>query len=263
MRQLVVAIAAAAAMASAALLLVGGSSGSAFLAASPEQSGAHGALMPRGGVAQLKSTGMAGFGATQRGAHFSGAFGIFAVVAAAVVTARVAARTQLRAHVRKSWQVKQRSNWLWNKLHPPKTLKQKDLKLQETKAKLILRDDLWATEYCVFVDPRDEQFQYSEEKARAILENPDYESPELERQKLGLPPPPFTLLDNALKRMRGGGGGMGGGGDEANMPKRVEKKPTSQKELDTRNLELEFINFKGYDITKAQRARLEARSKKK
>eukprot|EP00929_Paragymnodinium_shiwhaense_P021126 TRINITY_DN1385_c0_g1_i1.p1 TRINITY_DN1385_c0_g1~~TRINITY_DN1385_c0_g1_i1.p1 ORF type:complete len:284 (-),score=91.80 TRINITY_DN1385_c0_g1_i1:215-994(-) len=259
MRQVVVAVAAAAAVVSVAYLFDCSSSG-AFLA-TPGQSGAHGALVARNGGASLSSGSAPSFGATFQGG--AGAACVVAAVAAVAAMARLSARTQLRAHVRKSWQVKQRSNWLWNKLHPPKTLKQKDLKLQETKARLILRDDVWATEYCVFIDPRDEQFQYSEEKARAIIENPDYENPELERQKLGLPPPPFTLMDNALKKMRGGGGGGSMDGGDGNMPKRVDKKPTSQKELDTRNLELEFINFKGYDITKAQRARLEARTKKK
>lgn len=261
MRQVLVAAAATAATVSAAMLLCDFGAADAFMLAAAPLSSSPPTAAP------LSRSDIANARASQQFAA-SGVFsarlaGVMAAVAAAAIVNRLSARVQMRRHRRNSWTEVQQKDWMWTRLHPPKTISKQDLKMQETKAQLLQRDDVWATEWCVFVDPRTEEFQFSEEKTRAIMEDPEYESPELERQKLGLPNAPFTLMDMAMQKMRGGGASSSAGGGSSSLPKRLDKKPTSQKELDTRNLELEFVNFKGYDITKAQRAKLEARGRKK
>merc|ERR1712187_942414 len=71
------------------------------------------------------------------------------------------------------------------------------------KIAIIRRDDVWATEFPIYVDPRDERYQQSVEETQRQFSQPGFKSQDKIREELGIPLPPFRMCEMALAKMRG------------------------------------------------------------
>lgn len=187
--------------------------------------------------------------------------GAAAALAALVVVARVGdAKTKRFAKVRGTWKEKQRRNAEYLSRHPPPLMKKRALTFKIMYARLIRREDEEFCEWASWIDPREPEYQWSVEKVRTMNENPENVTMERQRALIGIPMPPIRLTETALKQMRGGAGGapsskrnedVGG-----NLPERGEDAPKGNVDLST--VELDFIKFKGFEVSKKVLARLEA-----
>jgi len=187
--------------------------------------------------------------------------GAAAALAALVALSRVGgAQTRRFAKVRGTWKEKQRRNAEYLSRHPPPLMKKRALTYKIMYARLIRREDEEFCEWASWIDPREPEYQWSVEKVRTMNENPENVTMERQRALIGIPMPPIRLTETALKQMRGGAGGapsskrnedVGG-----NLPERGEDAPKGNVDLST--VELDFIKFKGFEVSKKVLARLEA-----
>lgn len=118
------------------------------------------------------------------------------------------------------------------------------------------RDDVWATEFWIRVDPRDERYQWPVEEVKRIMELPKYQPIERVREAMGVPMPPISLMKSALEKMRN---------ERAQASGRVAAKSTStddtqagakkeKKTIDLSSIDSEFLAYKGIQLTKKQKA---------
>lgn len=181
--------------------------------------------------------------------------GAAAALAALAAVGR-AVLTRREAKVRGTWKEKQRKNLEYKKRHPAPLLRSRILRKQIIRCKLMRRDDASFIEWAGFLDPREKQYQMSVEKTRAYLENPETVTMEQTRAKYGIPMPPFTLMDDAMKEMRGGAGANQPRDLSSYLPNRGKEKPKGQ--IDLSSVELDFVRFKGIELSKKQLAKLQA-----
>jgi len=189
-----------------------------------------------------------------------GAGRLAGAAAALAALALGAAHTKLYAKVRGTWKEKQRRNAEYLSRHPPPLMKKRALTFKIMYARLNRREDEEFCEWASWIDPREPEYQWSVEKVRTMMENPENVPMERTRAAIGIPMPPIRLTETALKQMRGGSGGgtqakrnedVGG-----NLPGRGDEAPKGN--VDLSSVELDFIKFKGFEVSKKVLARLEA-----
>lgn len=152
---------------------------------------------------------------------------------------------------------------------PPPMLTLKELRKRTTKVQMLRRQDISACENAWNYDPRDDKHQMSVMDVKRMMETPGYISVEMEREALGAPMPPFTLMDNAMTVIRSermGGvkrdqpGAGAGGGTDGDKPAGGKGKTTRKKQtgVDLSTIDMDFVNFKGIQMTKKELARLQS-----
>merc|ERR1719188_2501384 len=99
--------------------------------------------------------------------------------------------------------MKQQQTKLFNERNPPPLLKKKELTKRVVKVLLERREDVWATEFPIYVDPRDDRYQAPLDRIRQSLNTPGLLSMETIRDSLGIPMPPIRMVEKALAEMRG------------------------------------------------------------
>jgi len=203
------------------------------------------------------STGV-GIGSTQ------GALSIFmaslAVVASGVALGPVGYR-KINTKRAKNWRNADRV-----RRHPPPLLTLKELRKRLLRVQLLRRKDIAATEEAWNYDPRTEDFQMSVADVKRMMETPGYISIEQEREGLGAPMPPFTLMDDAMQVIRGErmGGikreqpGKKDDKSDADSKKGKMKAKGPSEGIDLSNIDMDFVNFKGIQMTKKELARLQS-----
>merc|ERR1712187_56271 len=151
---------------------------------------------------------------------------------------------------------------------------------------LIRREDVWATEFPIYVDPRDERYQQSVEDTQRQLSQPGFKSQDKIREELGIPLPPFRMCELALAQMRGTApttvaekpaddeeGEEGEETDKKTTPDWVKarmeyKKSLKEKEKEEKGVDLgsitdEFMSMKGIKLSRKAEAARQARMKGK
>jgi len=200
-----------------------------------------------------------GIGSTQ------GGLGIFmaslAMVASGVALGPVGYR-KINTKRAKNWRNADRV-----RRHPPPLLTLKELRKRLLRVQLLRRKDISATEEAWNYDPRTEDFQMSVADVKRMMETPGYISIEQEREGLGAPMPPFTLMDDAMQIIRGermGGikreqpGKKDEGDSSKAKGKGTGKTPPGKDGIDLSNIDMDFVNFKGIQMTKKELARLQS-----
>jgi len=150
--------------------------------------------------------------------------------------------------------------------HPPPLLTLKELRKRLLRVQLMRRKDIEACEDAWNYDPRTEDFQMSVADVKKMMETPGYISIEQEREGLGAPMPPFTLMDDAMQVIRGER--MGGikreqpgkkDGKPSEAGSGTGKKPSKGRDaVDLSNIDMDFVNFKGIQMTKKELARMQS-----
>lgn len=208
--------------------------------------------------------------------------------AAAAIAVRLASRTVCRARRQRTWNRKQVINAAYAARCPRPALKSKELKQRLEKIAIIRRDDVWATEFPIYVDPRDERYQQSVEETQRQFSQPGFKSQDKIREELGIPLPPFRMCEMALAKMRGQAPTVtvekppeeeAEEGEEEAVVKgkklpawiqaRMERKKQLKEEeaqkigVDLSNIDDEFMNLKGIKLSRKAEAARQARRKGK
>lgn len=187
-----------------------------------------------------------------------------------------------RMKKRDSWKEAQIKNALYLLRNPVPKLTPRALRKRLTKVELFRRQDMEDCEKFLFIDPREDKYQWSVEKTRIFLDQKATEVNEIKtkkltsREKLNLPPPAICLYTKATERIKtasladlqkdaadkqktetkevDGEGGKGKKGKAVVKPKAAT--------VDLTNVDSEFMAFKGLVQSKKQRAAAAARQQK-
>lgn len=155
---------------------------------------------------------------------------------------------------------KKRANAERLRRFPPPLLSLKEKRKRLDKVMKLRRQDMMACEAAWNYDPRDEKWQLGVVDVKRIVETPGYVSVSAEREALGVPMPPFTLMDNAMAIIRGErmGGVKSAKGQEEGSETTTAKRAPRGKSVDLSQINLDFVGFKGIQMTKKNMARLQA-----
>lgn len=230
----------------AATLLLGG----AAVLAAAALSGARARTEPSvPSLTFLVSSSLPRTGASRPGQELSS---VIAGAAGLESEARDASSVAMRGKRMKTWNVKQIKNAFYAKRNPKPVMPQRELKKRVTKVKLMRRIDEWATEFYVYHDPRDEQYQWSVPDVKRIFENPDFVDDDRLRESLGVPLAPIRMYATALEKMRGER-------LQASARTATELDDKEQKKLDKgvdlSTVDDEFLAFKGIELSKKEKAK--------
>jgi len=195
-----------------------------------------------------------------RGDSFAGPSAPSTGLTAGTAALGLASIVACRAKRQLSWYKKQRQNAEYQKRNPPPLLTKRELRKRVTKVKLMRRQDLWTTEFWLYIDPRDEKYQFSVQETKRWMESPDYVDEARLRDSLGIPQSPISYTALAMQKIRGerlAASGRGAPAETSEQTKKQEKKG-----IDLSNIDTEFLNFKGIQLTKKQKAQAAARKKR-
>jgi len=179
------------------------------------------------------------------------------IVAGTVATAaRLATSVIMHAKKHDTWKAKQWRNADYLRRNPPPLLTKRELRKRVTKVKLMRREDEWACEFPLYIDPRDKKYQWSVEKVKQMQNIPEFKSMERIREEAGCAMPPFRMCDAALQEMRVRGSKAGTAEEEKPVSAARGKRQQSRG-IDLSNINMEFARFKGLKLTKKQEMRLQ------
>jgi len=166
--------------------------------------------------------------------------------------ARATSPVALRGKRMKTWDVKQLKNHFYALRNPKPVLPKRELRKRVTKVKLMRREDEWVTEVFMHYDPRDKEWQMPIKDVKRMMETPDFQLEDRVRESLGVPLAPIRLYQNALEEMRG---------ERRQASARTADQKTDQekkkmdKGIDLSNIDEEFLNFKGIELSKKDKAK--------
>lgn len=196
-----------------------------------------------------------------------------ALMAAATVgfAAAVAARTtSIVAMFARSPNTKHAAKWKrFDKMRrrPEPSLHPLELAARVKNVMSCKRKDTFEVEMAAYLDPRDEIMQRSVRDVKLMMETPGFTMPDQQREQQSVPPAPFSEYDSALMVIRGQMGRPGQKApeqqqdqDDGKKKKRKGgKKKTST--VDLTDIDTTFVDFRGIQMTKKERARLETNQK--
>lgn len=190
----------------------------------------------------------------------SSASPLFSLATSAAVAAGL---TVMQAKRKRTWEQKQKRNELFLQRHPPPLLTKRELRKRTTKVNLMVREDVWATEFPIYIDPRDEKYQWSLMETKGMMERPDYEDVAQIRAKMGIAMPPYTMTDVGATKLRESMSARTSAGKDAQgaETEEVDKKGKKKdnKGVDLGDIDSKFMQFKGIKLTKKQQAQFSRR----
>jgi len=196
-----------------------------------------------------------------------GALGIFAAAIGAVASGVALGPMKTRLQDTKINKNYRNANRL--RRHPSPLLTEKELRKRTFKVQLLRRKDIAACEDAWNYDPREAKYQMDVQEVKRIVETPGYVSVEQEREALGAPMPPFSLMDDALslirqERLTGSRRekqpkqeGEGGDDAKARPAQKGKKGVRTTGGVDLSTMDMDFVDFKGIQMTKKELARLQ------
>lgn len=155
---------------------------------------------------------------------------------------------------KKKWTVLKRRQF------PEPALKNSDIKKRSRYAQLFRRNDIQLCETFWLVDPRDDRYQKSLEETRGYMDREANGKTDLAKRKyvtrdqLGLPAPPISVYQKSMAILKGM---VASNKVDTGTP--VEEKQVGKKKVellpDFANIELDYLAFKGMQLTRKQAAK--------
>lgn len=145
--------------------------------------------------------------------------------------------------------------WL-RKLNPPPVMNEKSLKRRIYLVQKAQQKDTSDVEAGAFHDPRDKEYQWSIEYTRKHLHELEMQRKktiEQYRESLGIPKPPYTMMDDALAQIRKGFTSVEASSSLGAAPK-GETKKGKKEEIDLSALRSDFASMKGISLAKVKKS---------
>lgn len=147
-------------------------------------------------------------------------------------------------------------------------LKPKDIEKRSRVAAIFRRNDIQLCESFWLIDPRDERYQKNLEETRGYMDREINGKTDIQKRKditremLGYPPPPVSVYERSMAQLRSNTASSKGIVQETAAPAekdKKDKKGEGEKLPDFSTIELEYMAYKGMQLTRKQQAQFAAK----